>query len=71
VKGILHPERRESANAKKQRLVDPNVREMENTLREALGLRVEIEDKGGRGRVTIEYGDLEGFDALVEKLTRT
>jgi ParB family chromosome partitioning protein len=44
---------------------------MENTLREALGMRVEIEDKDGRGRVVIEYGDLEGFDALVEKLTRS
>jgi hypothetical protein len=32
-------------------------------------MKVEIEDKNGRGRVTIEYGDLEGFDTLVERLT--
>ena len=71
VKGILHPERREPPKGAGERVVDPNVREMENTLRQALGLRVEIDDKGGRGRVTIEYGDLEGFDMLVEKLTRS
>ena len=34
----------------------------------ALGLRVRIEDKHGRGRVIIEYGKLEGFDALLESL---
>jgi ParB family chromosome partitioning protein len=71
VKGILNPEPRAQKKAEKERVVDPNVREMETRLREALGMRVEIEDKNGRGRVVIEYGDLEGFDALVEKLTRT
>jgi ParB family chromosome partitioning protein len=70
VKGILNPEPRAQKKAEKERVVDPNVREMETRLREALGMRVEIEDKNGRGRVVIEYGDLEGFDALVEKLTR-
>jgi ParB family chromosome partitioning protein len=71
VRGILDPAPRANKKAEKERMVDPNVREMENTLREALGMRVEIEDKDGRGRVVIEYGDLEGFDALVEKLTRS
>jgi ParB family chromosome partitioning protein len=70
VKGILNPEPRAQKKAENERVVDPNVREMETRLREALGMRVEIEDKNGRGRVVIEYGDLEGFDALVEKLTR-
>lgn len=70
VKGILNPERRDKAREKKERVVDPNVREMETALREALGMRVEIEDKHGRGRVVIEYADLEGFDSLMERLTR-
>jgi ParB family chromosome partitioning protein len=68
IRGILDPAPREP-KAVKTRVVDPNVREMESRLREALGMKVEIEDKNGRGRVTIEYGDLEGFDTLVERLT--
>jgi ParB family chromosome partitioning protein len=69
VKGIIDPERRPAAIAKAASgMTDPNVREMENTLREALGLRVSIEDKKGRGKVVIEYGDLEAFDGLVARL---
>ena len=75
IKGILHPETKAGAaalNATKEAAAyaakDPNVREMEATLRSALGLKVAIEDKHGRGRVIIEYGDLESFDALTERL---
>ena len=34
----------------------------------ALGLRVKIEDRNGRGRVIIEYSRLEDFDTLLETL---
>ncbi|WP_233581252.1 ParB/RepB/Spo0J family partition protein [Acidipila sp. EB88] len=68
VKGILNPERREEKH-KPVKPVDPNVREMEKSLQETLGLRVWIEDKKGRGRVVIEYSDLEDFDGLIERLT--
>ncbi len=75
IKGILHPETRGGAaalNVTKEAAAyaakDPNVREMEATLRNALGLKVAIEDKNGRGRVIIEYANLEGFDALTERL---
>jgi ParB family chromosome partitioning protein len=37
-------------------------------LQQALGLKVRIEDKKGRGRVIIEYARLEEFDRLLEKL---
>ena len=67
VKGIIDPERREPA-AQKAEPVDPNVREMEDTLRKSLGMKVVIEDRNGRGRVVIEYADLEGFDTLTERL---
>ena len=71
VKGIIDPERRSSAVAKAASgMTDPNVREMEKTLRDALGLRVSIEDKKGRGKVVIEYGDLEAFDGLIDRLLR-
>ena len=48
--------------------IDPNVKEAQQRLQRALGLRVKIEDKNGRGRVIIEYGRLEDFDTLIEKL---
>jgi len=50
------------------KLIDPNVKEAQQRLQRALGLRVKIEDKNGRGRVIIEYGRLEDFDTLIEKL---
>ncbi len=58
-----------SAPEKKQvPAVDPNVREAEDRLRRKLGLKVAIEDKRGKGRVIIEYGGLEDFDAILEAL---
>lgn len=68
VKGILHPEYK-AAQAKEPDVVDPNVREAQDTLRRSLGMRVSIEDRDGRGRVVIEYANLEAFDVLMERLT--
>ena len=48
--------------------LDPNVREARDRLQRALGLKVAIEDKNGRGRVIIEYSRLEDFDALLETI---
>ena len=48
--------------------LDPNVREARDELQRALGLRVTIEDKDGKGRVIIDYTTLEDFDSLVERL---
>ena len=50
--------------------VDPNVREAEMTLERALGCRVRIKDRNGRGKIVIEYGRLEDFDRVVEILGR-
>jgi len=52
----------------KQRIVDPNVREAENTLQEALGVRVTIDDRKGKGKILIEYSSLEDFDRIIEAL---
>ena len=67
VQGILHPEKNHSEEKVKEPL-DPNVREARDLLQRALGLKVTIEDKKGRGRVIIEYSKLEDFDALMERL---
>jgi ParB family chromosome partitioning protein len=63
----------ESGRAAKQAVqetksVDPNVREAQEKLQRALGLRVKIEDHNGRGRVIIEYARLEDFDTLMDQL---
>jgi len=44
------------------------VRDAQERLQRALGLRVTIEDKNGRGKVIIEYGRLEDFDTLLDQL---
>jgi len=33
-------------------------------------MRVKIQDRGGRGKITFEYGSLEQFDSVVERLKR-
>ena len=55
--------------AKKERIVDPNVREAEQNLRRALGVKVQINDRNGKGRIVLEYASLEDFDRIVEAVT--
>uniref|UniRef100_A0A7V4XSA0 ParB/RepB/Spo0J family partition protein n=1 Tax=Acidobacterium capsulatum TaxID=33075 RepID=A0A7V4XSA0_9BACT len=71
VQGILHPERKQAKSGEEKKpAIDPNVREAQDQMQRALGLKVRIEDKKGRGRVIIEYSGLEDFDALLEMLTK-
>jgi ParB family transcriptional regulator, chromosome partitioning protein len=67
VQGILFPEKAKK-EPKPEVPVDPNVKEVEEQLQRALGLKVHIEDKKGRGRVIIEYGNIADFDGLLEQL---
>ena len=68
VQGILHPERAAKKEPKPEPPMDPNVRDAQERLQRALGLKVHIEDHSGRGRVIIEYARLEDFDTLLEQL---
>jgi ParB family transcriptional regulator, chromosome partitioning protein len=69
VQGLLNPEKKKPRGEEKEKHpVDPNVREARDRLQRALGLKVSIEDKNGRGRVIIEYSRLEDFDALLENI---
>jgi ParB family chromosome partitioning protein len=68
VQGLLNPEKTAKGEEKEKTPLDPNVREARDLLQRALGLKVSIEDKNGRGRVIIEYSRLEDFDALLEAL---
>lgn len=65
VQGILNPEKQQRKEEKAEQEVDPNVREVKEKLQRALGLKVTIEDKNGRGRVIIEYSSVEDFDTLL------
>jgi len=68
VQNIMFPDLAVQKEEPKKPVVDPNVREAQERLQRALGMRVKIEDKNGRGRVIIEYARLEDFDALMEQL---
>jgi len=64
IQDILHPE----TSAKQRKLIeplDPNVRELRDELQRALGLRVHIEDRDGKGKVIIEYTKLDDFDIIM------
>jgi len=67
VQGILHPEGKPKKDPKPKPPLDPNVRDAQQRLQRALGLKVSIEDRNGRGKVIIEYARLEDFDALMER----
>jgi ParB family chromosome partitioning protein len=68
VQGLIHPERTAKKEPKPVPPIDPNVREVQERLQRALGLKVHIEDHEGRGKVIIEYARLEDFDTLLETL---
>ena len=68
VQGLLNPESRAAKEPKPDAPRDANVGEAQNRLQRALGLRVRIEDKKGKGRVIIEYSGLEDFDTLLTAL---
>jgi len=68
VQAQIDPSRRGKKEVKAGRPIDPNVRDAQEQLQRALGLKVIIEDHNGRGKVIIEYARLEDFDALLERL---
>jgi ParB family transcriptional regulator, chromosome partitioning protein len=68
VQGQIDPARKEKKEAKAKPPIDPNVRDAQDRLQRALGLKVTIEDHNGRGKVIIEYARLEDFDTLMEQL---
>jgi ParB family chromosome partitioning protein len=66
VRDILYPvEKKEQV-----RYVDPNVREAERELQRALGTKVTIKDRKGKGKIIIEYANLEDFDRVVQALKK-
>jgi ParB family transcriptional regulator, chromosome partitioning protein len=68
VQGLINPEAAAKPAAKAAVAQDPNVRDAQDMLQRKLGLRVQIEDKKGKGRVIIEYAGVDDFDSLLAAL---
>jgi ParB family transcriptional regulator, chromosome partitioning protein len=67
VQQLIDPTQKPKKAPKPPAPVDANVRDAQDRLQRALGLKVTIEDRNGRGKVIIEYARLEDFDALMER----
>lgn len=65
VYNLMHPE---PPAPKPERVLDPNVREAEQLLQRSLGIRVQIQDHHGKGKIVLEYKTLEDFDRVLEVL---
>jgi ParB family chromosome partitioning protein len=50
------------------RPIDANVRAAQSELEKILGVRVKINDRKGRGKIVIEYANLDDFDRVMEML---
>jgi ParB family chromosome partitioning protein len=68
VSRLLNPQGAEQKPEKSVRVLDPNVREAQRSLEGALGVKVEIQDRKGKGKIILKYGSLEDFDRIVEAL---
>lgn len=65
---IINPEVDGPKAEKAVRSVDPNVREAARAMERALGVKVDIRDRKGKGRIILKYSSLEDFDRIVEAL---
>jgi ParB family chromosome partitioning protein len=64
----LDPDVRMMDKQPKEPRIDPNVKEAQRELERALGVRVTITDRKGRGKILLEYSSLEDFDRIVAAL---
>jgi ParB family transcriptional regulator, chromosome partitioning protein len=65
---LLNPQAAEQKQEKPAVPMDPNVREAQRSLESSLGVKVEIHDRKGKGKIVLKYGSLEDFDRIVEAL---
>jgi ParB family chromosome partitioning protein len=65
---LLKPEPEDQKQQKTVAPLDPNVREAQRTLERSLGVKVEIQDRKGKGKIILRYGSLDDFDRILEAL---
>jgi ParB family chromosome partitioning protein len=63
--GVEHPAEKPA----REIYQDPNVRQAQLDLERVLGVRVQIKDRNGRGKIVLEYKSLEDFDRVIEALS--
>jgi ParB family transcriptional regulator, chromosome partitioning protein len=66
---VLNPEGGDHKKEKVVRALDPNVRDAARNLERSLGVKVEIQDRKGKGKIILKYASLEDFDRIVESLS--
>ena len=52
--------------ARGARWMDPNVRSAQLAMERILGMRVRIKDRSGKGRIVIEYANVDDYERVVE-----
>jgi ParB family chromosome partitioning protein len=52
------------------RWMDPNVRAAQTDMERALGMRVRIKDRNGKGSIRIEYGSVDEYERVVAALSK-
>src|ERR1700743_1583899 len=55
---LLNPQADEPKQEKPVRMLDPNVREAQRSMEAALGVKVEIQDRRGKGKIVLKYGSV-------------
>jgi ParB family chromosome partitioning protein len=69
--GLLAPKPGDPGQEKKKsgaRWVDPNVKAAQSELERMLGVRVRIRDRKGRGKIVIEYSNVDDYERVVEMI---
>jgi ParB family transcriptional regulator, chromosome partitioning protein len=54
----------------KKKWIDPNVAAVQTEMERSLGMRVQVKDRNGKGKIVIQYASLEDFDRVVELLSK-
>jgi len=70
VRQIKDGSRAGTATRKTPKFKNADTRDIEDSLRDALGLAVDIRDGGGKGELRIRYGSLEQLDDVCGRLLR-
>jgi ParB family chromosome partitioning protein len=52
--------------ARGARWMDPNVRSAQLAMERILGMRVRIKDRSGKGKIVIEYANVDDYERVVE-----
>ena len=52
------------------KIIDVNIRSLENEIEEIIGLKTIIKDKNGKGQITFNYKNLEQLDEIVKKIKK-